>query len=90
MAGHIKAIKEALPNEDYDLIEKILVENKIENPELIQIMNELKCMKLIREGNSEEALSLIENKITNEEKQSKLAEELMIGTGEIKKDELKR
>lgn len=42
-------------------------------------------MKIIREGNVDEALKIIQEKFSDPEKQARLAEELMIGTGRLKK-----
>lgn len=39
MTPHIKAIKEALPKEDYTMVEEILTKNKLCVSEIMEILN---------------------------------------------------
>lgn len=90
MTPSIKSIKQALSQADYHQVETIIADNKIEMGELSELIGELKCMKMIREGKSEEALAIMQEGIRNPDRQAKLAQELMLGTGEIPKSELDR
>lgn len=53
MTPSIKSIKQALSQADYHQVETIIADNKIEMGELSELIGELKCMKMIREGKSQ-------------------------------------